>query len=116
MNGNGNSGFFEEVHRRTVGATEPSRNGQPAIGDAEAFPCLATLLTSLPKGAVRGSTTGAVLLFVQNGRLTARLTIPSMLKVSFFALDSLQDVARDLETGLRDGKVEWREDRKAGRK
>jgi len=113
MDGNGRESFFDEVHRRTVGPTRSSGDGKIAIGDADGFPTLATLLTTLPKGAVRGANTGAVLLFVQDGKLTARLTIPSMLRVAFVTLDTLQDIARDLETGLREGKVDWREDRKA---
>jgi len=103
--------FFEGIRKVRKSVSNRGDGGSLDINDSEAYPHLVRLLTELPKGAVKGSKFGRVSFWVQGGRLTACVTIPSTLTVGYITLDGFQDAFTALHNAIDSGKVDWREDK-----
>lgn len=108
--------FFKAIGDKRKGSVKGRWDGRIHIEDADAYPCLTHLMTSLPPGAMRGSKLGRVAFFVQDGRLTACLAIPGMTTVGFLALEGFQNALSALEDAIKDGLVDWREDKQNGKR
>lgn len=105
--------LFGRIRQTRKPAGPGAGNGRLQISDADAFPLLTTLLTTVPAGA-KGATPGRVAFFVQNGVLTCCLSCPAMVAVAFTGCEGLQDALCCVEKRLADGSIEWKED--SGRK
>lgn len=116
MSDTNGSGLFGSIQARRRSSGPARADGRVAIDDVDAYPMLTSLLTELPKGAAKGAKSGRVALFVQDGRLTACLTVPSMVAVAFVALEDFSRAFPTIENALREGSIDWREDRSLGRK
>lgn len=108
--------FLDSVSKSRRPANKAVGSAGIAIEDADAFPCLAAILTTLPKGAVKGAKFGRVAMFLYNGKLTLCVTIPASRTVCFYTADSFADAISRLEGAIAGGKVDWREDDGNGRK
>lgn len=92
------------------------RPGCLSIPDAAEFPCLTALLDRIPAGSPKGTRPGAVTLFIQDGRLTACVTCPALGRRAFVALDAMSDVLCVLEKCVQENILEWRPEKRDGRK
>lgn len=115
MNGS-NGSLFDRIGQERKNRSGLRPGDGLSIDDADAFPALMSVLSTLPKGAVKGAKLGRVAIFLHGGRLTACVTVPSMVAVAFYTADGFSDLLTRLEVALAEGKVEWREDSGNGRK
>jgi len=103
-----------DVFQRVKESRKPNAKGGGggclSLDDGDAYPHLVAILSTLPKGAVKGAKCGRVGFYVYNGRLSVALNVPSMRTCGFYTLDGFTDAFARIENALREGKVDWRED------
>lgn len=109
-NGSNGSSIFDSVKQSRKPKRGGGRSAGPIANDSDAFPCLEHLLTCLPPGAAKGSKPASISFFVYNGRLSCAVNLRSMRTSGYYSFDGFQDAFSRLETGLAEGKVDWRED------
>lgn len=104
--------MVEARRRLEEGEMHAATGASVSIPDAAEFPKLVALMGTLPKGASGFAKTGAVTLFVQEGRLTACVSFPAAGLRAFVALDCLGDCLVILEKALSDGDLNWGKEKK----
>jgi len=107
--------LFEQIIQARKSSAPERGEASLDVVDADAFPCLISVLVDLPKGAVRGAKVGKLSVFVHDGRLTVCVNVPSMGYHGFYSADGICDALTRVEGALASGKIEWRKDKPVGR-